>query len=178
MKLRAGTCFDIFWVIFFAAIFISGLTLEFEAALIPLLVSGLCLVFAVINLVKSLAAKEKVASDTEKEMSAAVPAGAEGPATIPAPHKKKKARVDPKVAWRRFLIISAWLIGFVAATYIFGHYVAIPAFTLWFLRSKQESWVLSLSCAAAVTAGVYLAIVLGTRTPLYEGLLFSLFGME
>jgi hypothetical protein len=173
MKLRGKTYFDIFWVIFFAGIFISGLTLEFEAALIPLLVSGLCLVFALVNLVKALVAKEK-----GKGATAAVSAATDGSVAIPVPHKKKKARVDPKVAWRRFLVMSAWLIGFVLATYLFGHYVAIPAFTLLFLRSKKESWVLSLSCAGAVIVGVYLAIVLGTRTPLYEGLLFSFFGAE
>jgi hypothetical protein len=178
MKLRAKTYFDIFWVVFFAAILISGFSLEFEAALIPLLVSGLCLLFAVINLIKALAAKEKGKGDTGKEIGVAATAGAEGSPAIPVPHKKKKVKVDPKVAWRRFLVISGWLIGFVLGTYLFGHYVAIPAFTLLFLKSRKESWVLSLSCAAAVTAGVYLAIVLGTRTPLYEGLLFSLLGVE
>jgi hypothetical protein len=129
-------------------------------------------------LIKALVVREKATGETGKEIAGVFSAGAEGPVTIPVPHKKKKTKIDPKVAWARFLAISAWLIGFVVATYLFGHYVAIPAFTLLFLRSKKESWVLSLSCAAAVTAGVYLAIVLGTRTPLYEGLLFSLLGVE
>ncbi|HME44478.1 MAG TPA: hypothetical protein VKF36_15405 [Syntrophorhabdales bacterium] len=162
MKLKAKTYFDIFWVIFFGGIFITALFLEFEAALIPLLVSGLCFIFAVSNLIIGL-----VRTGGKAAAAAETPSGLEL-------HKKKKQKVDPRVAQCRFFVISSWLVGFVVGTYLFGHYAAIPLFTFLFLKSRKEGWVMSATFAVVLFAGVYFAIVVGVKTPLYEGLLPAL----
>lgn len=158
MKTRGKTYFDIFWVVFFGAIFITSLGLEFEAGLIPGLVSGICVVFGVANLII------EIRKQTPPEEEG-------GPA--PGSHKGK---VAPKVAFRRFAAISCWLIGFVLGTYLFGHLIAIPLFTFLFLKAKKESWALSATYAVLLLAGVYLAIVVGVKTPLYTGLLPGLMG--
>jgi hypothetical protein len=176
MKLKAKIYFDIFWVIFFGGIFITAWTYDIEAGLIPMLVSGLCLLFSIIRLIIVLSGKEKKGKGAEKDH--AFQNKSEGALKDPVLHKKKKEKVDPGVAWKRFFIISSWLVGFVIGVYLFGHLIAIPLFTFLYLRVKKEKWALSILFAVAITVGVYLAIVVGTKTPLYEGVLVSYFGVE
>jgi hypothetical protein len=97
----------------------------------------------------------------------------EGVSKVPASLKKKKERVDPRIAWKRFFIISSWLFGFAVGVYLFGHVIAIPLFTFLYLRSRKEKWVISVVFAVMMTVGVYLVIVVGTKTPLYQGVLVS-----
>jgi len=176
MKLKATTYFDIFWVIFFGAIFVTALTYNIEAALLPLLVSGLCLLFSIIRLMMVLSGKEKKGK-AEEVIAMDVQDKGEGLRVSP-PSKKKKERVDPRIAWKRLFIISFWLLGFSVGIYLFGHLIAIPLFTLLYLRSRKEKWVISILFAVVMTVGVYLVIVVGTKTPLYQGVLVSHFVME
>jgi hypothetical protein len=169
MKLKPKTYFDLFWVVFFGGIFITAMTLEFEAGLIPGLVSASCFIFAISNLVIGLRKK------AEKGGNIASAREGKEPAPGPELHKRKEEKVEPRVAWKRFFVMSAWLVGFVVGIYLFGHYTAIPIFTFLFLKSRKESWTMSVTFAVALLAGVYLAIVVGVKTPLYEGLLPGLF---
>lgn len=177
MKLKATTYFDIFWVIFFGTIFVTALTYDIEAGLLPLLVSGLCLLFSIIRLMMVLSGKEKKGK-AEEAIAMAVQDKGEGILRVTAPPKKKKEKVDPGIAWKRFFIISSWLLGLAVGVYLFGHLIAIPLFTFLYLRSRKEKWVISILFAVVMTVGVYLVIVVGTKTPLYQGVLVSHFVVD
>jgi len=174
MKLKGTNYFDILWVIFFGCIFVTALTYDIEAGLLPLLVSGLCLFFSIVRLMTMLKGGEKKRKAGEA-IAVAVGDKGEGISKIVASVKKKKERVDPRVAWKRFFIISSWLLGFAVGVYLVGHLVAIPLFTFLYLRSRKEKWVISILFAVMMTVGVYLVIVVGTKTPLYQGVLVSHF---
>ena len=174
MKLKGTNYFDIFWVIFFGCIFCTALTYDVEAGLLPLLVSGLCLFFSIVRLMTMLRKGEKKGK-AEEAVAVAIQDKGEGISKILASVKKKKEGVDPRVAWKRFFIISSWLFGFAVGVYLFGHVIAIPLFTFLYLRSRKEKWVISVVFAVMMTVGVYLVIVVGTKTPLYQGVLVSHF---
>ena len=174
MKWKGTNYFDIFWVIFFGCIFVTALTYDIEAAFLPLLVSGLCLFFSIVRLVMVLSGGKKKGK-AEEAMAVAIQDKDEGISKILASVKKEKERVDPRAAWKRFFIISSWLFGFAVGVYLLGHLVAIPLFTFLYLRSRKEKWVISILFAVVMTVGVYLIIVVGTKTPLYQGVLVSHF---
>jgi len=174
MKLKGTSYFDIFCVIFFGSIFVTALTYDIEAGFLPLVVSGLCLFFSIIRLVTMLREGRKKGK-AEGATAMATQDNGEGVSKILAPFKKKKERVDPRIAWKRFFIISSWLFGFAVGVYLLGHLVAIPLFTFLYLRSRKEKWVISILFAVVMTVGVYLVIVVGTKTPLYQGVLVSHF---
>jgi len=165
MKLGKKAYFHMFWVVFFGVVFATSLGLEFEAGLIPALVSAICLVLSGINLIK------EIRTEARGEEGAPRTEGGLAPAAC-APGTK----VAPKEALRRFGAISCWLMGFATGTYVFGHLIAIPVFTFLFLKARKEGWALSATYAVLLSAGVYLAIVVGVKTPLYTGLLPSLLG--
>jgi hypothetical protein len=172
MKLKGTSYFDIFWVIFFGCIFVTALTYDIEAGLLPLLVSGLCLLFSIIRLMTVLIGREKKGKP-EEAIATVIHDKGEGVSKVLASPKKKKERVDPRIAWKRFFIISSWLLGFAVGVYLFGHLIAIPLFTFLYLRSRKEKWVISIVFAVMMTVGVYLVIVAGAKTPLYQGVLVS-----
>jgi len=174
MKLKGTSYFDIFWVIFFGSIFVTALTYDIEAGFLPLVVSGLCLLFSIIRLVTMLSGGEKKGK-AEEAAAMTTQGKGEGVSKILAPFKKKKERVGPRTAWKRFFIISSWLFGFAVGVYLFGHLISIPLFTFLYLKARKENWVISILFAVMMTVGVYLVIVVGTKTPLYQGFLFSHF---
>jgi hypothetical protein len=56
-----------------------------------------------------------------------------------------------------------WMVGFL---------ITIPVYTLLFMRSRKESWRLSLFFAAFGFVALYFLFVVGLHIELYPGLIF------
>jgi hypothetical protein len=88
--------------------------------------------------------------------------------------KEKKRRGEAKP----FFAIVAWLAFFYISVFLFGFLITIPVFTVLFMRSRGERWILSLSCAAGFWLSIYLSFSVAAKIILYEGYVFRLFGGE
>jgi FtsH-binding integral membrane protein len=93
-----------------------------------------------------------------------------------AEHQGKGAKLSPEEKKRRFFDAVYWILGFVLLIFLFGFLIAIPLFTVSFMRAKKESWVLSLSCAAGLWVGVYIAFIKLSQSTIYEGIILQLLG--
>jgi hypothetical protein len=167
MCLKGKNYFDLLWVVFMGGIFVMAAGYNRKAGLIPMIVSGLCTVLALYTFVSGLR-KEKFR-------------GGQGPladkaqvvSSNPAAVANNSTSVERK---KRFWRMAAWMVGFALGVYLFGHLVAIPIFTLLFMRLNGEKWVVSIGCAVGLTLVVYFAFVVATKTTLYGGVLFNFFG--
>jgi polyferredoxin len=75
---------------------------------------------------------------------------------------------------KRGVVFISWSVAFVLATYIFGFYIAIPAFSLAYLKRNSRSWLTSIVFAVIFLTIIYLIFDMLLNSPLYKGLIFDL----
>ena len=68
---------------------------------------------------------------------------------------------------------SLSILSLVLAIYLAGFMIALPIFTVIYLRMHKESWMLSLGLALLLSAGTYLLFVRLLSIPLYPGVVSS-----
>ncbi len=68
------------------------------------------------------------------------------------------------IGWMVLLICMIWLIGFT---------IALPLYTLVFMKSRKESWLTSIMVSAVGLGVIYFLFVKGLEMFLYRGLLFQ-----
>jgi hypothetical protein len=167
MRLQGRHYFSLFWVLFFAGFIYVSFGYTYKARLIPLVVCLPCLAFALYRFYVELTGKEDgvVAEKDErlKEIMEKVGEISLG--------KAAREKLDQAEKMRRFRDILLWMAIFLVLIFAAGFLVAIPIFTLAYMRMKEESWLLSTLCSIGLTLGVYAAFVIGTESYLYEGLL-------
>ena len=66
-----------------------------------------------------------------------------------------------------------WMLSIPLAIMIFGFYVALPLFTLIFLRANKVGWITSIVLAVGVLLVVYFGFGLALRLRLFPGILFG-----
>ena len=76
---------------------------------------------------------------------------------------------------KRGVIILCWTAGFALATYLIGFYIAIPVFSLAYLKTHGRRWLTSILFAAIILGFIYLVFNVVLKTTLYRGLIFNLF---
>ncbi len=170
MKLEGRHYFAAFWILFFAVIIITSFNYNRQARLIPLVVAIPCLAFAIYRFYVELTtgtknngqSGEDLILEGVKEKVAGVSEGF---------RQEQKDQLDTAEKRRRFFDIVIWIGVFLLLIFTIGILYAIPIFTFGYMRSKKESWVLSLSSAAGLVAAIYFAFVVGMQTYLYEGVL-------
>ncbi len=177
MKLKGKTYFSLFFILFFVVIIIGALGYNAKARLIPLVVAIPCLAMAIGQFVSELTGREKAKGRSiEDDLFHGVMEKLVHQDVITEEEEKKGKKARGKT--RALLNISLWLLFFAALLFLFGFYITIPLFTILFMRSKGDSWKLSLSCAFGLWVTVYLSIEVAAKLSLYEGWVFRLFGGE
>ena len=170
MRLQGKHFFSLFWVLFFAGFIYISFGYQYKARLIPLVVCFPCLGFALYRFYVELTGKEEalpVEEDSRlKEIKEQV-----GDISL---GKKAQEKIDQAEKQRRFFDILLWIAIFLVLIFAAGFMIAIPVFTLAYMRFKKETWLLSTLCSIGLTVGVYLAFVIGTESYLYEGMLMPL----
>ena len=153
MKLRPHSYF--LMVIMGFMIFAVVVSLRFryfEAKVLPLFISLFVLVLAAWELKGELRAGDKGSK----------------------PHAGTEKKADIKI--RRFCTAMAWILGFSVGSYILGFLIAIPLFTLAYLKLHGRGWLISLGFAAVVAGFIYLTFELGLKAQLHPGLIFEAIG--
>ena len=173
MKLQGKHYFSLFWVLFFAGIIYVSFGYTYKARLIPLVVCIPCLIFALYRFYVELKAKEEQGGITTEDLLLQGIKNVVG-GTSEGYKQKDKEKLDKAERRRRFFDILMWIAVFLVLIFAVGFIIAIPVFTLAYMRIKQESWLVSTLSSIGLTVGVYVSFVIGTESDLYEGLLLPL----
>lgn len=122
-----------------------------EAKVLPLSISSFILLLAALELRAELRAEDKGSgSDAES-------------------YKGDEAEIES----HRFYSGMGWILGFCIGTYLLGFLIAIPLFTLSYLKVQGRSLVASLSVAAILFVFIYLSFELGLAAQLFPGVIFD-----
>jgi len=86
--------------------------------------------------------------------------------------------VPPKESQTTELSMFAWLMMMLVLVCLLGFLIAVPLYTLLYLRGRSgEGWTLSLSVAGAMWSLPYAVFHLALNTRLYEGQLWGWLGL-
>lgn len=66
-----------------------------------------------------------------------------------------------------------WLLTMLALVYLLGLLIALPLYTLLYLKSGSEKWLTAIVIASAIFCLIYGVSILNSGAPLYEGLLWN-----
>ncbi len=171
MKLKPKAYFSLFLIIFFGAVIIGAMRYNAKARLIPLVVGLPCLAMAIAQFILDLSKERKKGISGEEELFKGVMEKLIHQEIITEEEKKEKKTLGVR---KRFFMIVFWILFFVACLYVFGFSIAIPLFTILFMRYKREKWVLTLSTAAGLWILIYIAFAVAAGIELYRGLIIDL----
>ncbi len=172
MKLKPKAYFDIFLIIFFGAVVIGALGYNARARLIPLIVGLPCLTMAIAQLILDLGKGRKKGISGEEELFKGVMEKLIHQDIVKEEEEKKEKKGSGEA--RRFFKTVFWILFFVACLYVFGFSIAIPFFTILFMRYKREKWVLTLCTAAGLWVLIYAAFAIAAGIDLYPGLVIEM----
>jgi peptidoglycan/LPS O-acetylase OafA/YrhL len=153
MRVRGSLGIAVFFLLVGIFGVVQSLTFRYwESTVLPLATSGIILILAVVEVGKELRRrnKEEAAAETE--------GGKEG-----------KRSIDI----RKLGLVFGFVAAFSLAVYLLGFYIAIPLFSLAYLKWRGRSWLVAVVFAIAMLAFVYGVFVLGLKAPLFEGLVFG-----
>lgn len=137
-----------------AVIVISVLMESFESKLLPLLFSGIIFILSAIGLWNEIA--------TSRKRQAAV--------------TKEEKKEPPEETWGGYLINGAWFGGFILAIYLLGIMIAIPLFTLSYMRRLGARWAAVIFWTILAPALIYGVFEVALGIDLYRGLLLTWLG--
>jgi peptidoglycan/LPS O-acetylase OafA/YrhL len=153
MRVRGSLGIAVFFLLVGIFGVVQSLTFRYwESTVLPLATSGIILILAVVEVGKELRRrnKEEAAAETE--------GGKEG-----------KHSIDI----RKLGLVFGFVAAFSLAVYLLGFYIAIPLFSLAYLKWRGRSWLVAVVFAIAMLAFIYGVFVLGLKAPLFEGLVFG-----
>jgi peptidoglycan/LPS O-acetylase OafA/YrhL len=153
MRVRGSLGIAVFFLLVGIFGVVQSLTFRYwESTVLPLATSGIILILAVVEVGKELRRrnKEEAAAETE--------GGKEG-----------KRSIDI----RKLGLVFGFVAAFSLAVYLLGFYIAIPLFSLAYLKWRGRSWLVAVVFAIAMLAFIYGVFVLGLKAPLFEGLVFG-----
>ncbi|HEX2725061.1 MAG TPA: hypothetical protein VHN20_04495 [Beijerinckiaceae bacterium] len=88
----------------------------------------------------------------------------------PMPVVEIEPELSPRETVRRELTLWGWFVGFIAGILLFGFWVTIPIFLIFFLRLQaRSSWGLALGLGLGVTVLLFLAFSIAFRIEVHPG---------
>jgi hypothetical protein len=150
MNVRPSSYFVIATLIFGIGIIIYSLTYPYlESKLLPIIIAGVLLILAAIQLGKELRADGRNGGEA-------------------APEEEAKSYPLVKGAPS-----AAWIIGFCLGLYLLGFLVAVPLFVFSYMKSRGRGWAVSVIVPVILTACIYLIFTTFLQVRLSSGLLFD-----
>jgi hypothetical protein len=132
---------------------IQSLTFKYwDAMVLPLTMSGLILVLALIETIRELRGGNNRNAVTNRSFRG----------------ESLKA-----VFSHRAVQLFGWVIALVSGIYLFGFLIMMPLFTFSFLKSHHKGWVPSLLYAIGLLALVFGIFEITLDVPLYRGWIFK-----
>ena len=154
MRLKPSTYFVLIIMAVMMAVIGKALTFRYyQTALLPVLVGSLVFILAAIQVGRETLGKE-VAKAEEKP--------------------KFEGEEIQYTKGMGLGIFAAWSLGFCLAIYLLGHLIAVPLFSLSYVKWRGKGWVKAIATAACITAFIYILFPLAFRTELYPGLISEL----
>ena len=154
MKIKPSSYFLIVLLVIAIVALVYGLTFPtMKAKLVPIVISGIILVLASIELVRELRAGVKAQPETEADPEAVL--------------------AGTKQEFYRYLVGLGWMAALAAGIYLVGFLIAVPLFVVAYLKLNSRRWLISIGMAAAVAIFIYGIFVVVLRVDLYPGLVFG-----
>ena len=156
MKMRRETYVYIGVMVLMLVITGNALTMVyFSSKMLPLIISGAIFFLAAIQLSREFLAKTR----PEKTLTEEVAGGGER-----------------KETWYGYSLVSAYVVGFFLAIYLLNFIIAIPLFTLAYMKTHGTRWRVAITSAIVITVLIYVIFELALDLNLYQGLLFKVLG--
>ncbi|MBI4633392.1 MAG: tripartite tricarboxylate transporter TctB family protein [Deltaproteobacteria bacterium] len=159
-KEKGNLIMAFFFLTFFTGLTLIALTYSIKASRLPLLVSVPGVLLSAAQVFRE-ARILKAARKTETAEN--------GHETSDRPRASGKGK--------KLLLMLGWMVLLVLMIWVFGFLATIPVYTLLFMRSRQESWFLSIIFAVSGFAILYFLFVVGLNMELYPGLVYDWFSM-
>ena len=139
-----------------ATVFCITLGYPPRARFFPLIVTGLCGVTVLAELLKACIASRKSGSAT-----------GEG-------QQNEESLIMNKQHQLKFAATTAWIGGFALIIWLFGFVIGLPLFVLAYVKTYEEGWLWAIILPVIMFLIVYVGFGLLLQSPLYEGRLFFL----
>jgi hypothetical protein len=153
---RGELTLALFFLTFFVALTIIGMSYSPKARRLPLIVAIPGIALSAAHVLKEIK-RHRATAEIEPEA-----VDNSGTADVEAAHAKKKLPV--MIGWMALLVAMIWILGFLTT---------IPIYTILYMRSMQESWRLSIIFAISGFVILYFLFVVGLHMELYPGLIFQ-----
>ena len=154
MKIKPSSYFLIVLLVIAIVALVYGLTFPtMKAKLVPIVISGIILVLASVELARELMASVKSNQEIEAE--------------------SEKAEAGTKGELHRYILGFGWMAALAAGIYLVGFLIAVPLFVIAYLKLNSRRWLISIGMAAAMAIFIYGIFVVVLRVDLYPGLIFG-----
>ena len=153
MKLKPSSYFLIGILLVALFAFINSLTFtRLKLSLVPLIMSGIIIVLAGVELFREIRQKPQVKKAKDK-------------------NDEDDLDINTKGQLKDYMIIFCWLIGFLAGIYIVGFVAAIAIFIFGYLKWYGHTWLKSIALAVAATIIIYVMFVILLKLELFRGII-------
>jgi small-conductance mechanosensitive channel len=153
MKMKGSPLVAIFFLLLGLFGVIQSLTFHYwESIALPLVISSVIVVLAVIEVVKEFRRREKKEAGVKE---------------------KSEEEHQDNTEIRRFGLVFGWAAGLSLAIYLLGFYISVPIFTFTYLKCRGRSWLTAVIFTIPTLAIIYLVFNVGLNTQLYEGIIFG-----
>jgi hypothetical protein len=154
-------------LIIIVSLIFGGFSLTYSSMkmkLLPMIVSGLLLVLAAIELTREILAHKRAPGKNQAQ--------AEGAYHVTA---NEEVGLESDGDIRGDLVGFAWLMGMIIGTYLLGLLVSIPLFMLIYLINHGIGWIKSSVMAVVTVISTYLIFVKVLQVELFQGIILERF---
>ncbi|HOR00725.1 MAG TPA: tripartite tricarboxylate transporter TctB family protein [Anaerolineae bacterium] len=153
-KISPTACFLVIVLIVMTVVFVTSLGYrELNVKLMPLIVSGFTIVLSAFALVQDLRTGSEHTKATDEE--------------------GEEIEEDDGVTLRGLFRAFVWFAALVAAVYVFGFAVAMPAWIAFYLWKSGHRWWTSIILGITPLIIVYLIFTVLFEIKLYPGIVFA-----
>lgn len=152
MKIRVNSYVVIAIMIIALVVILSSLGMKhWKCKLLPLVLSGTIFILGAIELRKEILAGDEATATIMEEATS-------------------ETRESRKIL-HGYLLTGAWVIGFLLAIYLLGFIIAIPLFTLSYMKLHDTTWLVAIISTILVLGFMYVMSEPLAGIQLYRGLL-------
>lgn len=151
MKIRPSAYFVIASLIFGSVVIVYSLTYSYlESKLLPVIIGGIVLILALLQLSKELRIPKN------------------------GPEQERDNEKGPDYALSECWPSAAWICGFCLALYLVGFIITIPLFVFSYIKLHGRGWAMSIIVPTSLTIFIYLVFTTFLQVDLYPGLFLEL----
>ena len=149
MQRKTGLYFLLSLITLMFVILIVSFNFQYlETKLMPMVVAGIILILACIELYRERSQQQTQSPDHD-------------------------ATFEHKEIIKKYLFEATWVLGLLFAVYFFGFLLAIPAFIFFYLKIHQKSWKISILVSIVTTALLYGSFQYLLQADLYQGIILE-----